>query len=165
MVFKGYPEKDVHGLRADAEIPRAYYICPHCEAGVFPLDRRLRLRRGPWSEGVIREAAWLGTTQPSFEMAAETFSRLIGVWISDTTVWRHHRQATAGSNGRCVRRKRRFTARCLRGRKARRISRSAPCQCVDRRDDGPDPREGGREVKMVSVSEVTVRPKKSNAQG
>jgi hypothetical protein len=36
MVFKGYPEKDVHGLRADAEIPRAYYICPHCEAGVFP---------------------------------------------------------------------------------------------------------------------------------
>jgi hypothetical protein len=36
MVFKGYPEKVVQGLRVDAEIPRAYYTCPRCEAGVFP---------------------------------------------------------------------------------------------------------------------------------
>jgi len=36
MIFKGYPEKSVHGLRADAEVPRAYYVCPHCQAGVFP---------------------------------------------------------------------------------------------------------------------------------
>jgi hypothetical protein len=36
MIFKGYPEKSVHGLRADAEVPRAYYVCPHCKAGVFP---------------------------------------------------------------------------------------------------------------------------------
>jgi hypothetical protein len=36
MIFKGYPEKVVHGLRVDTEIPRAYYICPRCEAGVFP---------------------------------------------------------------------------------------------------------------------------------
>ena len=36
LVFKGYPEKEVHGLEGEAEIPRAYYVCPHCEAGVFP---------------------------------------------------------------------------------------------------------------------------------
>jgi hypothetical protein len=36
MVFKGYPEKAIQGLKVDAEIPRAYYICPHCKAGVFP---------------------------------------------------------------------------------------------------------------------------------
>jgi len=36
MIFKGYPEKSIHGLRADAEVPRAYYVCPHCQAGVFP---------------------------------------------------------------------------------------------------------------------------------
>jgi hypothetical protein len=36
MVFKGYPGKVVEGLRVEAEIPRAYYICPRCEAGVFP---------------------------------------------------------------------------------------------------------------------------------
>jgi hypothetical protein len=36
MVFKGYPEKTVHGLKVDSEIPRAYYVCPVCEAGIFP---------------------------------------------------------------------------------------------------------------------------------
>ena len=36
MVFKGYPEKEVHGLEADVKLPRAYYVCPACEAGFFP---------------------------------------------------------------------------------------------------------------------------------
>ena len=67
---------------------------PTAKWGFFPLDERLKLRRDSWSEGVVREAAWLGTTQPSFEVAAETFSRLTGVWMSDTTVWRCHREVT-----------------------------------------------------------------------
>jgi len=36
MVFKGYPEKEVHGVEADAKIPRAYYVCPTCGVGLFP---------------------------------------------------------------------------------------------------------------------------------
>ena len=36
MVFKGYPKKKVHGLEADAKIPRAYYVCPTCGVGLFP---------------------------------------------------------------------------------------------------------------------------------
>lgn len=36
MVFKGYPKKEVHGLEADAKIPRAYYVCPTCKVGIFP---------------------------------------------------------------------------------------------------------------------------------
>ena len=36
MVFRGYPEKEVHGLEADAKIPRAYYVCPTCGVGFFP---------------------------------------------------------------------------------------------------------------------------------
>jgi hypothetical protein len=36
MVFNGYPEKTVEGLKVDAEIPRAYYVCPRCQAGLFP---------------------------------------------------------------------------------------------------------------------------------
>lgn len=36
MVFKGYPEKEFHGLEADAKIPRAYYVCPTCGVGFFP---------------------------------------------------------------------------------------------------------------------------------
>ena len=36
MVFKGYPKKEIHGLEADAKIPRAYYVCPTCGVGIFP---------------------------------------------------------------------------------------------------------------------------------
>jgi hypothetical protein len=36
MVFKGYPKKEIHGLEADAKIPRAYYVCPTCGIGIFP---------------------------------------------------------------------------------------------------------------------------------
>jgi len=36
MVFKGYPRKGVHGLEADARIPRAHYVCPTCRVGSFP---------------------------------------------------------------------------------------------------------------------------------
>lgn len=36
MVFKGYPKKGVHGLKADVELGRAYYVCPACDLGLFP---------------------------------------------------------------------------------------------------------------------------------
>jgi hypothetical protein len=36
MQFKGYPDKAVHGLETDAEIPRAYYVCSTCQSGLFP---------------------------------------------------------------------------------------------------------------------------------
>jgi hypothetical protein len=36
MVFKGYPQKIVHGLEVDLEIRRAYYVCPTCGVGAFP---------------------------------------------------------------------------------------------------------------------------------
>jgi hypothetical protein len=36
MVFKGYAEKTIQGLEAEAKIPRAYYVCPTCKEGLFP---------------------------------------------------------------------------------------------------------------------------------
>jgi hypothetical protein len=36
MKFKGYPAKTVHGLETDARLPRAYYVCPTCQVGLFP---------------------------------------------------------------------------------------------------------------------------------
>jgi hypothetical protein len=36
MVFKGYPEKGVRGLKVDIELRRAYYVCPACKVGLFP---------------------------------------------------------------------------------------------------------------------------------
>jgi len=47
MVFNGYPEKSVEGLKVDAEIPRAYYVCPRCEAGLFPPGPASSAEAGP----------------------------------------------------------------------------------------------------------------------
>jgi hypothetical protein len=130
--------------------------------GFFPLDRRLRLRRGPWSEGVVREAARLGTTQPSFEIAAETFSCLTGLWISDTTVWRHHRQTATGIEHQVRQEEEEVHCPVFAEEKAKAhqpISDHAGVSI-----DGTTVRirgEGGREVKMVSVSEVVVRSKRA----
>jgi len=133
--------------------------------GFFPLDHRLRLRRGLWSEGVVREAARLGTTQPSFEIAAETFSRLTGLWISDTTVWRHHRNVTAGIERQMRQEERQVCCPVFPGQEAKthqpigdHVSVSIDGTTVQIRG------EGGREVKMVSVSEVVVRPKSGKSR-
>ena len=58
--------------------------------GFFPLDRRLRLRRDSWTERLVETAARLATTQPSFQMTAETLAELTRVGISKMTIWRHH---------------------------------------------------------------------------
>jgi hypothetical protein len=46
MVFKGYAKKEVHGLEADAKIPRAYYVCPTCGIGLFPPGSASSLEEG-----------------------------------------------------------------------------------------------------------------------
>jgi hypothetical protein len=164
MVFKGYARKRVHGLEVDAEIPRAYYVCPNCKVGISPLDRRLHLRRDSWSEGVVREAARLGTTQPSFAIASETMTRLTRLGISESTVWRHHGEVAEKIEGE------------LEGQE-----QEVPCYVswaeVEAMEwigaesaiqghasvsiDGVTiliREEGYREVKMVSVSEAVVEP-------
>jgi hypothetical protein len=44
---------------------------------------------------LVHEAARLGSTHPSFELAAETMGRLLRIWISDSTVWRQHKEVTS----------------------------------------------------------------------
>jgi hypothetical protein len=51
-------------------------------------------RRGNCSEGLVRECARLGTTQPSFEVAAGTLERLGRISLSASTVWRYHKEVT-----------------------------------------------------------------------
>lgn len=53
------------------------------------------MRKDSWSEGLVRESARLGTTQPSFGVAAETLERLGRVGISGSTVWRHHNEVAS----------------------------------------------------------------------
>ena len=52
------------------------------------------MRRDSWTETLVEIAARLGTTQPSFAIAAETLSELTRIGISTTTVWRHHQEVT-----------------------------------------------------------------------
>lgn len=43
----------------------------------------------------MRECARLGTTQPSFKVAAQTLERLGRVGLSGSTVWRYHQEVTS----------------------------------------------------------------------
>ena len=44
---------------------------------------------------MVRECAQLGTTQPSFEVAARTLERLGRISVSGSTVWRYHKEVTS----------------------------------------------------------------------
>lgn len=106
----------------------------------------------------MREAAWLGTTQPSFGVAAETFHRLTGVWISATTVWRRHREVTERIEKQVRAEEEQVRCPVYEGQEPEadkpivgHVSVSMDGTTVLIRN------EGYREVKMVSVSEVRLR--------
>jgi hypothetical protein len=112
---------------------------------------------------LVEIAARLGSTQPSFAIAAETLSELTRVGISTTTVWRHHREVMQQMEAEVEQEERTVPAWVM--RKDLEAMEWIPAQ---------DPieghasvsidglvilirEEGYREVKMVSVSEVTER--------
>jgi hypothetical protein len=139
---------------------------PLARWGFFPLDRQLRLRRDNWSEGLVRESARLGTTQPSFKVAAETLERVGRIDISATTVWRHHDEVASKIETELDREEQEVPIQALWQDVAAMewIPSQSPIEehasvsidgaMVLIRD------EGYREVKMVSVSEVTLEPEK-----
>jgi hypothetical protein len=107
----------------------------------------------------VQAVAWLGTTQPSFGLAAETLSRLVGVWMSKTTLWRRHREVAGQVERQLAEEERELTdwgtdAAEERDRvKAQAALEEHASVSIDGamiRIEG----EGYREVKIVSVSEV-----------
>ena len=107
--------------------------------------------------------AWLGTTQPSFGIAAETMSRLAGVWISASTVWRCHREVAGQIERQLAEEEGELTdwASNTKEEKERVEAQSEVGERASVSIDGALIRireEGYREVKMVSVSEVGERP-------
>jgi len=120
----------------------------------------LRLRRDSWSERLVETAARVGTTQPSFEIAAETLSHLARVGISESTVWRHHQEVTEGLKAELEREEQEIPiwvrlkdVEAMGWIEARDPVEQHASVSIDGltvliRDDGY------REVKMVSVSEV-----------
>jgi len=47
MEFKGYLGKNVDGLEGEGRLPRAYYVCPACGAGLFPPRSETPSTTGP----------------------------------------------------------------------------------------------------------------------
>ena len=57
-------------------------------AGFFPLDDQLALWDGHWSEGLARDAVWLGGMAPSYGAAEAIWQRIGRTNISATSIWR-----------------------------------------------------------------------------
>ena len=110
----------------------------------------------------MRALAWLGTTQPSFEIAAKTFSELVGVWLSDTTVWRCHGEV-AGQLEQLLGTEEQQLNEWPRNDEQEKEGVAVQSAVGERASVSVDGalirirEEGYREVKMVSVSEVTER--------
>jgi hypothetical protein len=107
----------------------------------------------------VQAVAWLGTTQPSFGIAVETLSRLVGVWMSKTTLWRRHREVAGQVEHQLAAEERELTdwGAGAEEEKERVPARGAVEEHASVSIDGSMIRiegEGYREVKMVSVSEV-----------
>jgi hypothetical protein len=121
------------------------------------------LRRDSWTETLVEIAARLGTTQPSFAVAAETLSELARIGISTTTVWRHHQEVTDHIEAELKEEEQTVPTWVMRKNieTMEWIAKHDPIEehasvSIDGlviliRD------EGYREVKMVSVSEVVAR--------
>lgn len=111
------------------------------------------------------EAARLGTTQPSFEVAAETLSRLTGVWISEATVWRRHQEVTSQMEAQLRAEEEQVRCPVYKGQQPKAHGPIQEHASVS--VDGTTVLirgEGYREVKIVSVSEVELHPRKEGAE-
>jgi hypothetical protein len=65
----------------DIRISRAYYHCPKCKTGRFPLDEALGIAGSSFSP-TIREAICLTNAEMSFERGQELLERLTGIRVS-----------------------------------------------------------------------------------
>jgi hypothetical protein len=112
---------------------------------------------------LLKAVAWLGTTQPSFEIAVSTLGRLLGVWMSKATLWRHHGEVAERVEQRLAGEEQELTEW---GSDADEERACVPAQAAVEEHasvsiDGSMIRikgEGYREVKMVSVSKVETVP-------
>jgi hypothetical protein len=134
-------------------------------SGVFPpLDQKLRLRHDHWSAGAARVATRLGLQAQSFDLAAAAFGDAIGCEISADSLRRITEDWGQAVAAQRQREAERANAVAQRGEKPadRRVEEVEPISGqANLSTDGAmmlvrD--EGWKEVKLVAVSEVKVRP-------
>ena len=70
---------------------RAYYLCPHCHRGHYPLDERMGYQPGCLTPGLTSIAGQVGAALP-FERASDLLNHLCGISLSENTI----RRATQG---------------------------------------------------------------------
>lgn len=83
--FERHREGTVITTFDQIEFTRAYYLCPECHEGTYPLDERLGLCAGGLSAALQETVALIGIHVP-FEVSSELLERLTQVSISDNGV-------------------------------------------------------------------------------
>ncbi len=96
-----------------ADLVRDYFVCPACEAGVFPLDETLGLSGLPLQSADPRLAGTLGR-RDALCRAAFWLEELTGVVVSAATVRRQTEAVGASAARRPRRRSRACSRRCPR---------------------------------------------------
>lgn len=71
---------------------RAYYVCPHCGGGHYPLDARLGVTPGQMSAEVVKLAALLGV-QEAFETSSEVLAQTTLLELSPNSIRKACQQA------------------------------------------------------------------------
>jgi hypothetical protein len=72
-------------LQGRAGYGRAYYNCPHCHKGHYPLDQRLGIKPGTMSKEVVKMAALLGI-HDAFTPGSDTLRRTTLLELSPNSV-------------------------------------------------------------------------------
>jgi len=80
-------EGGVQTIVGEVRVKRAYYLCPDCHQGSYPLDEQLEFCAGGLSAGLEESAALAGVVEP-FASGAELLARLLwtGVKLSHNRV-------------------------------------------------------------------------------
>lgn len=85
--FVDYRDKEVLTVLSSVEVRRAYYHCPHCEAGLLPKDRELDIVGTSLSPGVRRMIGRVGGKEP-FDQGRQDLEALAGVVVQTKQVER-----------------------------------------------------------------------------
>ena len=88
MENKGLNQRSVLHEEGESKLKRTYYSCSKCKSGVFPLDEALGVGDHSWTPGTIRSALRMGIEIASYERAAATFSELMHLSLSKSSLQR-----------------------------------------------------------------------------
>jgi len=90
--YKGQKARDLITETGEVRLERAYYYCPNCRKGFFPLDRRWGLNETIYSPELAQQMVWVSDLLP-YEQAKQVFERIGLRQIPGWSIWQqtqHH---------------------------------------------------------------------------